>query len=796
MDKRSLLFLACVSISYFGLHAFFGSGREDKHQAYQTKAEVVRSDKAQAAEQERLSRTADLSEFLLAELFSDAIGREKVATALKIGNHYLTLAWKSQLPEKLYVPSEASIEVLTLATPPALEGDPVFYIKDNQSVPLELPSLPGFSDLQLLTFNGSNQIVLAQQRGLEILFPYEYLDQSAIAFVARDQTYLPVGVYDPSVNKVRAFKEFERLQSLITQKSVPLTAPADPQESFYVLQTDYQQLVFSTRGGSLAEINLPLKSSKDSKSVVKEIDIDRQILANSPQNAHFPLHPFSIASENGNTINQDNGSLGGYYPLLRRPILKQDGSEKNSVPPVFYALNIVSEVDDIANQNFRVTEFGNHRIKFEASNGRRRIVKTYTIPQERNGPYCFDLEIQIDGDATGLWLSSGVPDVELVGGSYAPQLKYQVKTNRGADVEQLSLPKNAPIVDSSISPYWISNCNGFLGLIIDPLSPIESGYKVQKIEGATLPTRLSLIDSAYNVYPPANYPGYTTSLPLKSGVSTFRIFAGPYDESLLKKLDELYDDPTTNYTPEYTLAISIQGWFSFISQPFSKFLFFLMQIFYSMSHSWAISIVLLTIALRAMMYPLNNWSIKSTIKMQEIGPRVKAVQERYKKDPRKAQLEVMNLYRESGVNPFSGCLPMLLQMPFLIGMFYMLKSSFPLRGAPFIPGWIDDLAAPDVLFSWGQPYWLIGNQFHLLPILTGLVMFIQGKMSQKLPKDPSQLTDAQRQQKMMGIMMAGLFTIMFYGFPSGLNIYFMFSTILGILQQKFLLKTVQTRATK
>jgi YidC/Oxa1 family membrane protein insertase len=127
-------------------------------------------------------------------------------------------------------------------------------------------------------------------------------------------------------------------------------------------------------------------------------------------------------------------------------------------------------------------------------------------------------------------------------------------------------------------------------------------------------------------------------------------------------------------------------------------------------------------------------------------------------------------------------------MPFLIGMFYMLKSSFPLRGAPFIPGWIDDLAAPDVVFSWGQHFWLIGNEFHLLPILTGLVMFLQGKMTQKVPKDPSKLTDAEKQQKLMGTMMAVLFTVMFYNFPSGLNIYFMFSTILGILQQQFLMK--------
>ena len=78
----------------------------------------------------------------------------------------------------------------------------------------------------------------------------------------------------------------------------------------------------------------------------------------------------------------------------------------------------------------------------------------------------------------------------------------------------------------------------------------------------------------------------------------------------------------------------------------------------------------------------------------------------------KAQLEVMNLYRERGVNPVSGCFPLLIQMPFLIGMFDLLKSTFELRGASFIPGWIDNLTSPDVVFSWGYSIPLIGNQFH------------------------------------------------------------------------------------
>jgi len=550
-------------------------------------------------------------------------------------------------------------------------------------------------------------------------------------------------------------------------------------ETLYVLENEYQQLVFSNKGGALAEINLPQKSSAHPKSIVRTIDIDREIIAQSPQNAQFPLKSAITPGAGLKTPVQ-----GGYYPLLRRPIMNKDGTVKSTVPSNLYALNTLSDGED---STFRMTQFTENSIRFEGTVGGQRVVKTYTIPTEKNGPYCFQLEVQTEDQ--GLWITSGVPDVELVGGSYSPQLKIQVTRKGSSDVDELSLPKGEPVTDMSVNPNWISNCNGFLGLIVDPLSAVAQGYQVQKIDGAQLPTRLSLIDTAYQLYKPADYPGYATLLPLPEGTTTFRIFAGPYDESLLKSLDELYED--ASYNPEYRLAISLQGWFSFISQPFAKFLFFLMQIFHAITRSWAVSIVLLTIALRAMMYPLNNWSIRSTIKMQEIAPRVKAIQERYKSDPKKGQMEVMQMYKQAGVNPFSGCIPMLLQMPFLIGMFYMLKSSFPLRGAPFIPGWIDDLAAPDVVFSWGQPFWLVGNELHLLPILMGVVMFWQGKMTQKTPKDGVQLTDQERQQKTMTTMMSVLFTVMFYNFPSGLNLYFMFSTLLGIFQQQWMMKKLK-----
>ena len=126
---------------------------------------------------------------------------------------------------------------------------------------------------------------------------------------------------------------------------------------------------------------------------------------------------------------------------------------------------------------------------------------------------------------------------------------------------------------------------------------------------------------------------------------------------------------------------------------------------------------------------------------------------------------------------------MLIQLPFLIGMFDLLKSMFELRGASFIPGWIDNLTAPDVLFSWNYPIFFFGSSFHLLPFILGGVMWTQQRLSSSTPKDPALLTDQQKQQKMMGNIMTIVFTVMFYHFPSGLNLYWLSSMALGILQQ-------------
>ncbi len=588
-------------------------------------------------------------------------------------------------------------------------------------------------------------------------------------------------------------------KNILNENSPTITATAiennSNAEQFYVLENNYQQLVFSNYGGAIAEINLPFASEDNKVSVVREIEFDRLMVKQHPYNTHFPANPYYTNNDSAGMVLHEEGKLGGYYPLLRRSLIEKAPRRNILIPPRYYALNIVSEYPEQAELVYKVTHFDKHSITFEGQQNQRKISKTYSLGSEDKpqAPYCLTLELTIDGDSRGLWLTSGIPEVEWISGAPAPVLKYRLTRHQQSEVEKIDLPQEAVTVTSA-NIDWICNSNGFLGMILDSLNVTDPGYRVQYIPGTAAPSRLLEIDQNYNRFKAADLPGYMALIPIHTNAHMpiqFRFFSGPFDSNILKTVDAQYADPATDYNPDYIACQTMHGWFTFISEPFAKFLFILMNIFHQFTGSWALSIFLLTVSLRIMLYPLNAWSSKSMARMQQIAPEVTAIQARHKKDPRKAQLEIMNLYRERKINPVSGCLPLLIQMPFLIGMFDLLKSSFALRGASFIPGWIDDLTAPDVLFSWSKPIFFIGTEFHLLPILLGVVMFLQQRLTANIPKDPALLTEQQRQQKAMGSIMSVVFTVMFYNFPSGLNIYWLSSMLLGMLQQWYTNKSLK-----
>jgi YidC/Oxa1 family membrane protein insertase len=603
----------------------------------------------------------------------------------------------------------------------------------------------------------------------------------------------------PKPQSTQIKKPVEAIEETFNLSNEPISSPtmtkSSTEEEYYVLQNDYQQIVFSNIGGSIAEINLPFNSKENTKSVVRPIHLDRILMDEYALNDRFPAFDYYINDGSG-VKRIDERQCGGYYPLLRRTLFNAKDPDSFVSAVKHYAFNIISENYGlgIGRKLYTLKRLEKDLIEFELVESERKINKIYRFPKEANeAPYCLEVSVKVDGDARGLWLTSGVPEVELISDSPAPALSLRVvKSNKKANVEKVSLPKDCT-ASSSTYPDWVCTGNGFFGLIVDPLTEIPAGYRACKVLGTGDPSRLTLVDPEHQLYPAEKFPGYEFQLPLRAQTTLLRYYAGPLEADILKKVDQTFSDPATGYNPDYIGALSFHGWFTFISEPFAKFLFILLNFFHMITTSWGISIILLTLALRIMLYPLNAWSIRSTMRMQEIGPKVTAIQEKYKKDPKRAQQEVIKLYKEKGVNPLSGCFPLLIQLPFLIGMFDLLKSTFELRGASFIPGWIDNLTAPDVLFSWNFPIIFFGSDFHLLPFLLGGVMWAQQRFSTSLPKDKSLMTDQQKQQKLMGNIMTIVFTVMFYHFPSGLNIYWLSSMALGILQQWFMSRTMMRK---
>ena len=218
------------------------------------------------------------------------------------------------------------------------------------------------------------------------------------------------------------------------------------------------------------------------------------------------------------------------------------------------------------------------------------------------------------------------------------------------------------------------------------------------------------------------------------------------------------------------------GW-GFI-RPISKIVHWFLVFLYKYIPNYGFVLLVFSVLVKILVYPLTNKSYASTKKMQAIQPMLNDLREKHKNDQRKFAQAQMALFKEHGVNPLSGCVPILLQMPLLFALFTVFRSSIELRGSPFIL-WIQDLSRPDFVFDLGINIPLYGSQVAVLPILMGVTMFIQMK-STPTPQ-------AGGQQKYMMYFMNGFFVLIFNQFPSGLVLYYTLFNILTILQQKYLI---------
>jgi len=231
------------------------------------------------------------------------------------------------------------------------------------------------------------------------------------------------------------------------------------------------------------------------------------------------------------------------------------------------------------------------------------------------------------------------------------------------------------------------------------------------------------------------------------GSESFFAYIGPKEWKLFSKFD-----PRLENVIEF-------GWFTFLSRPFFK----VMYAIYEFVGNWGWAIVLFTLLVKIILFPLSYKGLMSMQKMKDLAPKMKEIKEKYGKDPAKMNQQMMALYKKHGANPMGGCLPMLLQIPIFFALYRVLLNADELQGAPWI-GWITDLSLQDPLY--------------ILPILMGITMFIQQKITPNSMTDPTQ-------QKIMQFLPI-IMTFFFLTFPAGLVLYWLTNNILTIAQQWYI----------
>ncbi len=245
-----------------------------------------------------------------------------------------------------------------------------------------------------------------------------------------------------------------------------------------------------------------------------------------------------------------------------------------------------------------------------------------------------------------------------------------------------------------------------------------------------------------------------TAAPNSSVECNRQLYAGPKIQSDMKKIAKGLD-----------LSVDY-GMFSILSKP----LFWLLQWFHKLVNNWGLAIILVTVVIKLIFYKLSETSYKSMARMRKLQPRIKSLQERYSDDKQKLGQATWDLYRKEKVNPAKGCLPILIQMPVFLALYWVLIESVELRQAPFML-WINDLSVRDPIF--------------VLPFLMGISMYVQFKLN-PAPPDPMQA----KIFAMMPIMM----TIFMAFFPAGLVLYWLVNNILSIMQQYVITKRIENEA--
>ncbi len=414
---------------------------------------------------------------------------------------------------------------------------------------------------------------------------------------------------------------------------------------------------------------------------------------------------------------------------------------------------------------FKLVSKENGRYSFKAVYGGSDIVKTFTLTEDS---YVVGYEVQSEklvGNTSTILFASGITESETRDGRGLKYSPRQIALYNGKKVEKIQFKKEDQRRESGQYD-WVALTSRYFTMVALPsvqqASDLDMLSNMIVYSGKVKPDNLS-------------YSFALTSSVVGDKVN-YDLYLGPTQIKELKSLEAGLEKTVFR---GYAWFFGANIWFPKLCE----LVLWLINLFAGWFRDFGIAIILITVLLRLVTYPLTNSSMKSMSKMKDMQPKLKEIQDKYKNNPQLLQAKMMEFYKEEGVNPLSGlggCLPMFLQMPIMISLFVVLRKAVELRGQDtFLLPWVNDLSQKEALFDLPFTIPLVNiDTFALLPFAMAILMFFQNKMTMKgNSQDPN--------QRMMIYMMPLMMFFMFYNMPAGLTLYFTFSSVIQIVQQYF-----------
>jgi YidC/Oxa1 family membrane protein insertase len=494
-----------------------------------------------------------------------------------------------------------------------------------------------------------------------------------------------------------------------------------------------------------------------------------------------PLVRADLTSMGGDIVSfklKEHRDSDDYVEMVLSPSAGEtpDGPESRAFSIAFGNLN-ARPVDSL----FYTERISDYAVEFyrdfiDGAGNKFRLTKRYTF---RPDEYMFELAVSLDGGYS-------IPALNVNGAAYTlafgPQIgprfekldgrydyrQYFSYANGKRKEEKVKDANTPAIITSRFS--WAAIAGKYFTFIAIPdATQYEIAFSTRPEPGLSSASRFYM-----------SRPALTSS----RTTDTYRFYLGPKTQKNLA----IYDTGMNGFNlreMDLSRAASSSG----ILAPVETALKWFLSVFYRLVPNYGIAIILLTLLVKILLFPLTKKSSESTLRMQTLAPKIKEIQTKYKDAPQQMNAKMAEFYKQEGYNPMSGCLPLLIQFPIFIAMYNLFNNHFDLRGAMFIPGWIPDLSVPESVFNFA-PYRIpiLGwSDIRLLPFIYVGSQLLTSKITQT----PDQQMNSQ--MKLMLYVMPVMFFFVLYNVPSGLTVYWIMTNLLSLVQQLIINKYLKQK---